>query len=336
MVVSYFNSLKSLDFSRNYLSHICNSLESNTLTQLILDHNGFTTLSDILLLGSLPFLEVLRLKANKIAFGKDSNDTRTFGHKLKYLDLSSNAVANWQFVDALPDVFPGLKELRFSDNPVYGNTSTAEGITSAPEEGHMFTVARIAQLEQLNFRKIAPAERADAEMFYLTKIGKDLAQVPETQEHLVIAKHKRYEELCLKYEKPSIVRHSATEINPSFLEARLIKFKFYLPPNYLCAQPETIIHITEIPKAFDIYRVKGIVGELFGLRPYRLQLIWETGEWDPVAGYQDDGVVRDEEEASRENGRMVRREVELQDGTRLIGNCVDGMEATVRVVVPKL
>jgi hypothetical protein len=213
----------------------------------------------------------------------------------------------------------------------------------------MFTLARIANLKVLNFSNITPAERTNAEMFYLSRIGKAMAAVPEAEEHLITRQHKRYNELCQLYGPPTVVRVNST-VNPDFLEARLIKFNFYMPSDTRNEQESKITIAQEIPKGFDIYQVKGIVGRLFGLRPLSLRLIWETGEWDPVAGYEDQEEDSDEEdeaedahvhrelivreakvETGKEKGRWMRREVELEDGTRQIGFWVDGMEATIRV-----
>lgn len=61
--------------------------------------------------------------------------------------------------------------------------------------------------------------------------------------------------------------------------------------------------------------------------------MWETGEWDPVADYQDEVDSSDEEEmhGGDERGMWVKREVELDGGTREVGFWVEGMEATIRV-----
>ena len=107
----------------------------------------------------------------------------------------------------------------------------------------------------------------------------------------------------------------------------------------------------EIPRSVDVYRLKGIVGPLFGIRPLRCKLIWETDEWDPVAreeeGWscseddEEEEVVEEKaEEAAAEqqegSGKVrkekwSRREMELVDGTRKIGVWIDGREARVRV-----
>jgi hypothetical protein len=107
----------------------------------------------------------------------------------------------------------------------------------------------------------------------------------------------------------------------------------------------------QVPKSFDIYAVKGVVGRVFGLSPLGVRLVWETGEWDPVGGFDEVEGESDEEELEaewgrreegglvgeeapeleRKGGRWVKREVELKDGPRQFGYCVDGLEAKIRV-----
>jgi len=206
----------------------------------------------------------------------------------------------------------------------------------------MLTIARLASLKTLNFSPITANDRSDAEMFYLSRIARQLSSVPEAAEKEVLARHRRWAELCEVYGEPAVVRQ--TELNPNFLEARLIKAEL-IPawegsPEKKCVQ---------IPKAFDIYAVKGIVGRLFGLPPLGLKLVWETGEWDPVAGFEEDEAGEGEEDLEAEwerkvdegvvvgeglegkKGRWVKREVELKDGPRQFGYCVDGLEVRIRV-----
>lgn len=105
-----------------------------------------------------------------------------------------------------------------------------------------------------------------------------------------------------------------------------------------------------------MYAVKGIAGRLFGISPLQTKLVWETGEWDPVGGFDEEtGDSSEDEEVElkkerREDsdvgefvkkeggdggkaGRWVKREVELRDGPRQFGYCVEGVEAMVRVEV---
>ena len=87
----------------------------------------------------------------------------------------------------------------------------------------------------------------------------------------------------------------------------------------------------------------------------KLRLVWETGEWDPVAGTYDsdissesddeewvDGGASSEYEGTemrdrdgigkgRKAGKWAQREEELVDGTKDVGFWIEGKEARVRV-----
>jgi tubulin-specific chaperone E len=342
-VTNHFLSLRSLTVSSNHLSLISIPLSAPKLVSLTLEYNDFTTLSALSPLSHLDSLESLLLKGNKIwkITKGDSQKLPVFGNKLRYVDLSYNAISTWNFVDELADVFPGLEALRFSHNPIYESMAEELGSAKSVEEGYMLTLARLGNLKTLNFSNITTADRTNAEMYYLSRIGKAMAEVPESDEHTVTSQHKRYAELCEIYGAPNVVRKSAETINPDFLEARLISFTFYMPAGTQDSQTEVVTKEREIPKSFDIYRVKGVVGRAFNLPPLGLRLIWETGEWDPVAGYEDEENSDDEDEedeaidvtmtASKDKGKWMKREVEIEDGTRQVGFCVDGREARVRV-----
>ncbi|KAG6003304.1 hypothetical protein E4U21_002192 [Claviceps maximensis] len=355
----------------------------STLTSLNLEFNDFTALSDLSGLTPLTSLRNLHLKGNNMATisSQEPNETAAtsaaapvFPHSIQYLDLSYNDVATWSFVDALAIHFPGLTGLRLSHNPVYDAVSDdnkgASSSSSSSEESHMFTIGRLANLKNLNFAAVNTADRSNAEMFYLSRIAKQLATVPEAAESTILAQHPRYTQLCHLYGEPEVIRRN--EINPSFLEARLVTVVFHRA----CEEGEYKDKDKEIsrriPKSFDIYAVRGIAGTIFGMSPLKLQLIWETGEWDPVAGYDDgdgDGESSGEEEEQQRNyeeasgqadgddqgesggggvgrgigdtgdsedrngksGRWVKREVVLRDGPKQLGYCVDGLDVRIRV-----
>ncbi|KAH8598971.1 hypothetical protein B0O99DRAFT_650195 [Bisporella sp. PMI_857] len=341
LLTQTFKSLSKLTASSNSLGVVSSPLLTTNLRSLTLEYNDFTNLSELLPLAEMASLESLHLKGNRIS--RAYTTPPSFGRNLCYIDLSYNQVTDWEFLDAMTDIFPGMTALRFSNNPIYDNLSKETGSATSIDDGYMLTLARLGNLKTLNFSNITSEDRRNGEMFYLSRIGQAMAKVPEAEEHTVASRHKRYAELCETYGEPTVVRKPAETINPDFLEARLIKFTFYLRPGTNKGQEEAIIKVKEIPKSFDIYRVKGIVGRLFGLRPLSLRLVWETGEWDPVAGYEeeeesddsnDEGterIVDAETAAQRERGKWMKREVEIEDSTRQVGFCVDGMEATVRV-----
>ncbi|KJR81668.1 uncharacterized protein SPSK_00735 [Sporothrix schenckii 1099-18] len=390
-----FPLLASLAAGSNQLTNLTPALPTaslaTTLTTLNLEFNDFTALSDLANLSALAALRNLHLKGCRIAqvaADPERPPAFAFSPTLTYVDLSYNLVTSWAFVDALPDVFPGMVSLRFAHNPIYNNPNldvasaaamipaattttttttpatgasagTATTTTASTEESYMVAVGRLARLRTLNFSTISPTDRANAEMFYLSRIAKQLALVPadSAAEAAVIARHRRYAELCELYGEPTVVRHA--EINPAFLEARLVQVLFAL-------DKEGEERKAAIPKSFDMYAVKGLAGRLFGLSPQKLRLVWETGEWDPVAGIDEEDEDEDEEDDKEEEGRAreggdkakevvvenknapadadadadanltgrwVKREVELKDSPRQFGFCVDGMEARIRVEV---
>jgi hypothetical protein len=343
-----FINVTSLSMSSNELTAllpvpISPSISNWNLRSITLDYNDFTSLTDLTPLTSLPHLQKMHLKGNRITSITPRDSTThsplTFGPYLHHLDLSSNCVSSWTFVDSLLTVFPGLISLRFSHNPIY----EGDGSKAKIEEGFMLTVAKLATLKVLNYSTVTAAERTNAEMWYLGRIGREMGSVAEEREGEVTARHPRYKELCELYGEPMIVRGSKA-VNPNWLEARLIRFSFTLAPHMMDEQGEERTKSTEIPKGFDVYQVKGIVGRLFGLPPLSLSLIWETGEYDPVAGYEDEEesdeddeeVIADGEKlgspgVQSEKGKWMKREVELENGTRQIGFWIDGLEAKVRV-----
>lgn len=380
-VAHCFESLATLHASTNQLSLLSPSFgikpAPETLTTVYLEFNDFTALSDLACLAQLASLKNLHLKGNNISTVTIDapHDTPVFSHTLTHLDISYNKISSWSFVDALPDSFPGLNSLRLAHNPVYedpgfdkssassapaaGAAAAAGSKATVTEEAYMITVGRLACLQALNFSAVTPTDRTNAEMFYLSRIGRQLSSVPDSPEAeaIVTAQHRRYAELCELYDEPVVVRRK--EVNPAFLEARLVNVAFrFCPPDVDTkddsGEGAVEVRSVQIPKAFDMYAVKGIAGRLFGCEPLKLRLIWETGEWDPVAGFEEAGDSSDEEDegaagkreavedagAAREDagarlgsktGRWVKREEELKDSPRQFGFCVDGFEVTIRV-----
>ncbi|KAI1425395.1 Thioesterase/thiol ester dehydrase-isomerase [Xylaria sp. FL1777] len=352
-VATRFETLSALSASANQLSSLpvipLSSLGS-TLTSLNLEFNDLTAVTQLRSLAALTALRQLNLKGNNISgvrlAGSDESSP-VFSTSLQYLDVSYNQISSWAFVDELPTCFPGLTSLRFAHNPIYDSPDPefSTNPRNFTEEAYIFTIGRLANLRTLNFGTISKTDRQDAEMFYLANIGKHLATVPETQAADILQHHKRYAELCELYGPPIVNRKK--EINPAFLEARLVSIQFVFHHK----EQGIVQRATKIPKTFDIYAVKGIVGKLFGVKPLSIRLIWETGEWDPVAGFDDEveDSSGDEEElpavderqvtatrtdnshVGEQAGKWVKREVELPDGLRQLGFCVDGLEAKIRV-----
>lgn len=346
-----FPSLTTLTASSNYLKSLSCHLKDDNLVSLALENNEFDSLEDLHPLTKSKSLKTLLLKGNKInRVARNFNTVIDieFSDKLEYVDLSYNEISSWSFIDELPVVFPKLTGLRISNNPLYPNPLLNTSAHDS-EENFMITVARIGTLKTLNFSKITSIERNNAEIYYLSKISQELAEVNENESDIVLSRHKRYEELCNEWGPPTISRKGVRSHDISnTVEGRLIIFTF----KYMKVHNEKKSILTickEIPKSIDVYRVKGLVGKLFGISVLNLRLIWETGEWDPVAGYEfsdmensddDDDITKTENDRLVENkialkeemkSRWQKREVEIVDSTRQIGSCIEGNSAIVRV-----
>lgn len=376
LIASSFPSLTTLFAIGNQWSRISSPPDvfSRQLTVLNLEFNEFRTLSSLQPLVTLP-LKTLYLKGNKISAVSapdlpDQSLVPVFLPLLHYVDLSYNQISVWSVVDALPTIFPGLTSLRLSHNPVYeqpDSLAPSTNSTATTEEAHMFTVARLAKLKMLNFAVVGDQDRCNAEMFYLSRIAKQLATVPPEREDEIIKLHPRYYELCEAYGTPDVVRKTA--ISESLLEGRLVKVKFRFCGSQRSmtgksssgtrkGSPGRTVTI-QIPKSCDVYTVQGIAGRVFGVPPLKTRLVWETGEWDPVAGFEDtEGDSSGDEEAmeivvdqaidkstvdgvdteggeykikGKKIGKWMKREVELKEGPRQFGFVVDGLDVKIRV-----
>ncbi|KAK2755954.1 hypothetical protein FQN54_005750 [Arachnomyces sp. PD_36] len=343
-----FPSLKSLSVSLNELSSISTPI-STTVTTLTLENNHFESLSSVRCLAGLPNLTHLSLQGNRIhsAYSSRSEESEPleFSPSLTDLDVSWNQISSWSFVNALPKVFPGLTSLRISNNPLYKGPLDSHGdvdsvrVPMTVDEAYMLTLSRLSSLQALNYTSISPQDRSNGELYYLSRIAKELSNSPPSEEKAILESHPRYQELCETHGAPVIKRAPSAEtggVNPRSLEAHLITFTFYMPPSPCTNSDSTeeTIHKIEIPKSFDIYRVKAIVSRLFSLTPLRFKLMWETEDWDPVDETKvgedewdsEDEMVDGEEPVKAapavetgDGDKYVRREVELTDSTREVG-----------------
>ncbi|KAJ5597693.1 hypothetical protein N7537_007777 [Penicillium hordei] len=356
-----FPSLTSLTASANQFTEITCPLPG-TITTLTLEHNEITSISALRHLAALPKLEHLSIRGNNInTVNQNTTDTTLdfqFPQTLRSLDISRNNITSWTILNKLPTVFPGLTTLRITGNPLFDQPPLPPSVTEASkpmtvDEAFMLTLSRFpSSLTILNYSTISPQDRSNAEMYYLSLIGKELSATAEEEEPAILATHPRYSQLCELYVEPTITRavvsdSGARVIHPRSVAARLVKMAFHLP----LGNDEFKSQVKEIPGSFDTYQVKALVSRFFGLPAFGFRLVWETDEWDPVEkedGYE--GVVEwdeDSEDGDRfdigsgiettgdgpDKSRFVRREVELVDSTRDIGFLFQGEVGEVRIRV---
>ncbi|KAH7385601.1 hypothetical protein BKA66DRAFT_511442 [Pyrenochaeta sp. MPI-SDFR-AT-0127] len=329
-ITHLFPTLSIFSASSNLYTALTSHNLTQTITDLTLEDNKIASLSALGSLTNLPYLQRLILKSNKISEISDSGSSiPIFPSTLTEVDLSFNEIATWTFIEQLAHVFPGLRGLRVSHNPLYESLQAPDGRVLTADDGYMLTMARLGNLKILNHSPINSKERLNAESYYLSLIVREVQFAPESLREQVLKSHPRYKWLCDEYGEPYI-QFSANAVNPNSLAARLIRIKFYL------ATDPTTTHETEIPMSYAVYTVLGVVSKHFSIKPMKCRLIWETGDWmsakTTMADLADEDWDSDDSDAEIGMERVMR-EVEIVPGTRSIGTWIDGMEATVRVEV---
>ena len=200
----------------------------------------------------------------------------------------------------------------------------------------MLTLARISKLKILNHSTIKPGERTNAELYYLSRIGKQLSTATFGTVGEILKEHPRYNQLCDIHGPPSLDRSAYEEhLTENTLAARLVEVTFF--------RRDGSEKRRKIPRSVNTYTLKSVVGKLFDVEPMHLRLIHETDEFDPVKEtvneddkWEVEGDYEDSEDVAMEGtdtrvATMARREVEIVDGTRTLGQWVDGAEARIRV-----
>lgn len=86
----------------------------------------------------------------------------------------------------------------------------------------MLTVGRLSwKVRLLNFTTITIQERTNAELYYLGRIAKEMAEVAEGEEEEIITRqHPRWNELCKTHGKPIVNRNP--EVDRQSLGTNLI------------------------------------------------------------------------------------------------------------------
>ncbi|CAG8921738.1 unnamed protein product [Penicillium salamii] len=351
-IVSRFPGLTSLTASANQLTEISCELPS-TITTLALEHNEISSISALRHLSALPNLQHLSVRGNSISTANKDTTTFQFPPTLRSLDISRNNITSWTILNDLPTIFPGLTTLRISGNPLFDQPPLPPSITAASasdskpmtvDEAFMLTLSRFPPtLTTLNYSTITPQDRLNAEMYYLSLIGKELSSTTEPEEPAILATHPRYTELCTLYVEPTITRKPTQNagsrvIHPRSVAARLVKMSFRYQTDSQFQQV-----LKEIPGSFDTYQVKALVSRLFKLPAFGFRLIWETEEWDPIEkeaadeaadwDESDDEVGETGRDAGPDESRFMRREVDLVESTRDIGFLFQGQEGEVKVRV---
>lgn len=160
------SKLEDLSISGNGYTDVRISGEFYNLITLNLDDNDFDNLEVLEPLRACSKLRSIKLKGNRIStvLMKLSSPTTAnpiFGACLEQLDLSNNLIRDWNFIDQLSTAGPALHELRVSRNPLYDHSDDLENEVRRADDDFMLTLARIKDLQTLNFSQVGRHFYAD-------------------------------------------------------------------------------------------------------------------------------------------------------------------------------
>src|SRR5690606_13704990 len=137
---------------------------------------------------------------------RDAPSTHTTDLSLTFTRLPHAAA-----LDLLPVSFPNLASLRITHNPLFPSPpeiSTPQSEAEFRRErdtAQALIVARLPPtITMLNFSKITDDERTQAELYYLGLIAKEIAAAGEGKREEVIARHRRWAELCESHGEPDL------------------------------------------------------------------------------------------------------------------------------------
>lgn len=344
----------------NNFNTVTTRLETQSLTSLNLAFNAFSSLSALSNLTSLPNLQRLSLQSNAVT----SLECPAVFAQLTHLDMSANLLPTFSALNPLSTAsFPSLVSLRVSRNPFF--------TTQAPDVSHMLALARIPNLNELNYSPIDPAERVNGELYYLSRIAAEFTSADDdsirTKE--IRLSHPQWDYLCRKHDYALAItsRDQSKGYGPGTLGARLIQLTINRPRENSSEQ-------VRVPRTISIYALKALLAKRFKILPLSFALVWETGEWDPVGrsaaavtttraeeaadnDVEDDAFSVSSTEAepgqealdlaqnesqpaaslrnpsgqATQRGRFVRREVRIREGTSSVGFWVEGDAAILRV-----
>ena len=193
-ILEFFSSILTLSLATNHLKTLPIILPNANLTHLSLSHNEVSSLEDLHSLTVLPHLVTLLLPHNYLV----KLIPAPVFPVVETLSLAHNLLPALSVLTTLPSSFPCLKSLLTTANPFHSTMDSTAIYT--------LTIARIPTLETLNHTRITSADRLNADLYYLSRIERELSAAPSSSEQTILAAHPRYSDLCAQYGTPTIHR----------------------------------------------------------------------------------------------------------------------------------
>ncbi|KAI5819658.1 hypothetical protein BZA77DRAFT_303168 [Pyronema omphalodes] len=244
-LLAYFPSVTTLIAPHNNLSQIPSPPPfPASLTAVDFSYNNFSALASLSSMSELPNLKTLIVSHNSIT--TLTTPPGTIFPALDRLDLAYNRIPFFSCLDDLPAATPHLNSLRISHNPLYSDFTH--------DEGHMLSIGRLpVRVTILNHSTITTKERENAEIWYLSRIAKEIAGAPEKKDE-ILQSHRRWEELCKLHGEPAVgTDKSGAE---KTLAARVFDMEF-------CYDGNTVRR--RVPKGTPVSTLRGMVGRWFGV-----------------------------------------------------------------------
>lgn len=332
-----FPNLRELSLSGNALESFDSEGDPSpskwhSVQVLMLEENNFMNLTCLEFLTRIfPDLTAVSFRDNKISAidnPQEDNDATAAPTKeldqyssITSLNLSYNAISSFGILNRLPKLFPNLHTLQISNNPLYTATSSTVSqseMKNFSDANYYLTLARLPDLQVLNYTTITPRDREEGELYYLSTINTEVDSVvstalnsqPQLDRSTLAAElrttHPRYDTLCRKYDRPdqitlslesqAILQQPADPQTQSFTQKysnyppgsighKLIKAHFHIPSVSASASAAIYADLA-IPRTIPTSTLCAILQRTPALqphlRPLQYRLVYESTELDPV------------------------------------------------------
>ncbi|BGP15721.1 hypothetical protein JCM10213_006108 [Rhodosporidiobolus nylandii] len=290
-----FNRMRTLHVSDSGGDPVLPKLE-----RLNLESNELTKWPELVEeLSSLPSLSELILTANRFTTLDLASQTSAPSftlRKLRHLSLSDNLLSAWSTsVDALAfsasSAFPSLSSLRLAGNPLFEpprsllalpDLSTEDDVSRRDREAERFVlharllaIARMPDLLELEGTAVTPAEREDAERFWLEQLAKGA----EKEEELSEGARDRVKALRQKHgEATPSAGAKAAQAKPT-LKDRLICLQVHLNPSLPI--PAAPLELSVLPTLRTLLlrtQISRLIGKPLPKNKFRLVAVLQGGE----------------------------------------------------------
>ncbi|KAJ3041286.1 hypothetical protein HDU99_010105, partial [Rhizoclosmatium hyalinum] len=159
----------------------------------------------------MPQLNTLNVSFNK--FTEILPETASIFQSLTTLNISENLLSSYTSIHSL-NAFPKLVDIRIKNNPVLITQPPSHATTTASTSHVSKTddiTSRLSKATRINGHAVSDRDRADAELYYLSKVAawihalETTANKPQEEvKQLVQEWHPRWDELCARYGRPEV------------------------------------------------------------------------------------------------------------------------------------